>query len=163
MVAEGQFRGDLYYRINVIELAIPALRTRAEDIPMLTDHFLKRLGSSGNMPELTDTAYLKLKGHAFPGNVRELENILERALALTEGNVVDVDDIDLPESTEMERLAPGTEFYPGAEPLEAYLERIERKALADALDQCNHNKTGAAKLLGLTFRAFRYKLAKFGL
>ncbi len=161
LVAEGLVRSDFYYRINVIELILPPLRKRAEDIPLLTDHFLARLNTGDSNASLTESAYKKLKSYTFPGNVRELENILERALALSDTEVVDADDVDLPESKQgSSRMDTG--FYPGAEPLDAYLERIERKALADALAQSNDNKTEAAKLLGLTFRAFRYKLAKFG-
>ena len=103
------------------------------------------------------------KNHTFPGNVRELENILERAFALSDNEIVDADDIDLPGSMLEGEKATDSDYYPGAEPLEAYLERIERKALADALAQTNDNKTEAASLLGLTFRAFRYKVSKFGL
>ncbi len=162
LVAEGLVRSDFYYRINVIELILPPLRKRAEDIPLLTDHFLARLNTGDSNASLTESAYKKLKSYTFPGNVRELENILERALALSDTGVVDADDFDLPDSKQG-GSGMDTGFYPGAEPLDAYLERIERKALADALAQSNDNKTEAAKLLGLTFRAFRYKLAKFGL
>jgi len=162
LVAEGLVRSDFYYRINVIELILPPLRKRAEDIPLLTDHFLARLNKGDINTSLTESAYKKLKSYTFPGNVRELENILERALALSDTEVVDADDVDLPDSKQA-GSGMDTGFYPGAEPLDAYLERIERKALAEALAQSNDNKTEAAKLLGLTFRAFRYKLAKFGL
>ena len=163
-VAEDKFRSDLFYRINVIELGLPPLRERSEDVPALTDYFLERLSPNNGIPRLTDAAHQRLKAHSFPGNVRELENILERALALCENDVVDINDLDLPGSTvdsENPTAAPG--YYPGAEPLDAYLERLERKALLDALEQTRNNKTEAARLLGLSFRSFRYKLGKFGL
>jgi two-component system response regulator PilR (NtrC family) len=163
LVAEGIFRSDFYYRINVIELILPPLRERVEDIPVLTDFFLSRLAGGTGAARLTGGAYRKLKRYTFPGNVRELENILERAIALSDAETVDADDIDLPELGGETGTAPDAGFYPGAEPLDAYLERIERKALIDALAQANDNKTEAAKLLGMTFRAFRYKLTKFGL
>jgi len=163
-VAEEKFRSDLYYRINVIELALPPLRDRTEDIPALTEHFLERLSHEDKIPELTDAAHQKLRNHSFPGNVRELENALERALALCENDIVDSDDLELPSSILDSSQQPAQSgFFPGAEPLDAYLERVERKALVDALVESNNNKTEAAGLLGLTFRAFRYKLQKFGL
>ena len=168
LVAEDRFRSDLFYRINVIELMLPPLRERNEDIRTLTEHFLDKLarksGKNMSTAQLNDAAHEKLRTHSFPGNVRELENILERALALCENDRIGVDDLDLPASILGEASTSGdTGFFPGAEPLDAYLERIERKALLDALEQTGDNKTEAAKLLGLTFRALRYKLSKFGL
>ncbi|MFC1680183.1 sigma-54-dependent transcriptional regulator [Pseudomonadota bacterium] len=163
LVAEGLFRSDFYYRINVIELILPPLRERAEDIPVLADFFLKRLGDGQSAAKLTGMAYEKLKRHRFPGNVRELENILERAIALSDAEIVDAEDIDLPDSDPHNNAAMESGYFPGEERLDAYLERIEKKALADALATSNNSKTEAAKLLGLTFRAFRYKLTKYGL
>ena len=165
LVEQDQFRRDLFYRINVIELPLPPLREREDDIVELTEHFLKRLSPKpSNTPKLTQEAYKKLRSHAFPGNVRELENIIERALALCEGDTIGADDLDLPGSLEVNNVQIHDAGYLiGVEPLDQYLERVERKALVDAMEQAGNNKTEAAKLLGLTFRALRYKLSKFGL
>lgn len=164
LVEEDIFRRDLFYRINVIELPLPPLRDRSDDIIELTNYFLRRLThKTGRHPKLNQQAYNKLKTHLFPGNVRELENIIERTLALCEGDTISEDDIDLPRPNDVETGARSTDFVVGDEPLEQYLERVERNALVNALNQTGYNKTEAAKLLGLTFRAFRYKLSKFGL
>ena len=170
LVEADSFRRDLFYRINVIELLLPPLRNRLEDIPGLTEHFLGRLKPpSGDLPGLTDQAMQKLKRHDFPGNVRELENILERALALCEGDHIDHTDLDLPDSqraplpAEASQVAVETGFVPGSVPLEDYLEGIEKKAFTDALSRTQGNKTEAARLLGMSFRSFRYKLSKYGL
>ncbi len=164
LVEQDVFRRDLFYRINVIELSLPPLRERADDVVELTEFFLRRLThKSGRHPQLTEEAHKKLKNHLFPGNVRELENIIERTLALCEGDTIGEDDLDLPRPGENGPRGHHINFVVGDEPLDQYLERVERKALIDALQQTGHNKTEAAKLLGLTFRAFRYKLSKFGL
>lgn len=164
LVEDDVFRRDLFYRINVIELPIPPLRERADDITELTEYFLRRLSHrTGKIPHLNEQAYKKLRNHPFPGNVRELENIIERTLALCEGDIIGEDDLDLPRPSESSANTHHSDFVIGDEPLDQYLERVERKALIDALKQAGQNKTEAAKLLGLTFRAFRYKLSKFGL
>ena len=164
LVEEDIFRRDLFYRINVIELALPPLRERTDDIIELTEYFLRRLTlKTSRNPQLNEQAYKKLKNHPFPGNVRELENIVERTLAMSEGDTIGEDDLDLPRPGENGPNSHTTGFIIGDEPLDQYLERIERKALIDALNQTGQNKTEAAKLLGLTFRALRYKLSKFGL
>jgi two-component system response regulator PilR (NtrC family) len=161
MVQAGTFRQDLYYRINVIDLQIPSLRERSEDIPTLTDHILTRL-TGPNKPVISDAAMTALKRYRFPGNIRELENILERALALYEGNVIDVDDLNLPlVSAAMEADLP--QYDPSIENLEDYLDGIERKAITAALEENRWNKTAAAKQLGLTFRSFRYRLKKLNM
>ncbi len=161
LVAKGRFRQDLYYRINVIELRVPRLRERSEDIASLVDHFLTRITGGGSNPySLSEDSYAVLGRYPFPGNVRELENILQRAIALCDGNVITADDLGL---TEPETAESVNGYVPGGEPLESYLERIECQALTDALRQTGQNKTAAAKLLGMSFRSFRYKLDKFGI
>ena len=160
MVKAGVFRQDLYYRINVIDLVLPPLRERAGDIPMLAEHVLTKL-SGENKPALSAAALAALQRYRFPGNVRELENILERALALYEGNTIEVDDLNLPliaNSNYADSEQP--DYDPAKESLEDYLDGIERKAITTALEENKWNKTAAAKQLGLTFRSFRYRLKK---
>ncbi len=160
MVKAGVFRQDLYYRINVIDLVLPPLRERAADIPLLTDHILTKLASD-NKPSLSDNALAALQKYRFPGNVRELENTLERALALYDGNIIEVDDLNLPLMVSNESELP--DYDPAQESLEDYLEAIERKAITTALEENRWNKTAAAKQLGLTFRSFRYRLKKLSM
>ncbi len=162
LVATGQFRQDLYYRINVIELQVPPLRERTGDIPHLAAHISSRLAAEIDLPEpaLSAEALAALKAYPFPGNVRELENILERALTLCEGNRVRPEDLQLPArpAEEVTSAAPSADL-----PLEDYLESIERQAIVKALEETRYNKTAAAKRLGITFRALRYRLKKLGL
>jgi len=161
LVARNQFRQDLYYRLNVIELAVPSLHDRLEDIPELANHFLSRLSAgSETVPTLSESAYQALKNYSFPGNVRELENILERALALCDGATINKDDLGLPDAVPGKAAAS---YLPGDRPLADYLEDVEREALKAALEKTGHNKTAAAELLGMSFRSLRYKLAKYGL
>jgi len=162
MVEKGEFRQDLYYRINVIDLVSPPLRNRASDIPELAEHLLAKLASNNDQeqPSLSKDAIHGLKHYHFPGNVRELENILERALALYEGNTIELDDLNLPCSTE---LPKAEKFNPSEISLEDYLEDIEKEALSKALEENRWNKTETAKHLGLTFRSLRYRLKKLGL
>jgi two-component system response regulator PilR (NtrC family) len=168
LVEDGQFRQDLYYRLNVIQLPVPALHERREDIPMLAEHFLKPLAAhSDHTAYILDADALQaLSQYRFPGNVRELENILERATTLCEGSVIHADDLHLPGSA-TEPMAPDTqaapELEPGTVPLDAYMDSIEKEALLKALEQTRYNKTAAARLLGITFRALRYRLKKLGL
>ncbi|HVY66045.1 MAG TPA: sigma-54 dependent transcriptional regulator [Gammaproteobacteria bacterium] len=161
LVAEGTFREDLYYRINVIGLTVPPLRERGEDVLMLAHHTLSRLAAEQGVetPHLTAAAQKALLAYRFPGNVRELENILERALTLCSGEEIDVVDLQLPddEPTE-ERPSLGQES-----PLGTQLEEIERDAIVAALEQTRYNKTAAAKRLGITFRALRYRIKKLGI
>ncbi|MEJ2645050.1 MAG: sigma-54 dependent transcriptional regulator [Gammaproteobacteria bacterium] len=175
LVDEGQFRQDLYYRINVIELHVPSLRERFDDIPMLANHILARLAREvgGPMPELDPAALDALKRYGFPGNVRELENILERAMTLCEGTVIRESDLRLPDNgndsakAEVEPQPESTAISQnpaeGPAPLENYLDTVEKQAIIKALEQTRYNKTAAAKLLGITFRALRYRLKKLGL
>ena len=168
LVESGEFRQDLYYRINVIELKVPGLNQRREDIPQLAEYILARLthGQSGESPQLGQAALEALQRHDFPGNVRELENILERALTLCDGEEIQPQDLALPTAGSDAQQDSG--FDASAAPpegvaLEEYLETIERRAILNALEQTSNNKTAAAKLLGITFRAMRYRLKKLGL
>ena len=168
LVESGDFRQDLYYRINVIELKVPSLRQRREDIPQLAEHMLNRLteGQSAGHPLLGQAALEALQRHAFPGNVRELENILERALTLSDGTEIQPEELALPATDIAEPQTQAFEQPPPAPEgvsLEDYLEGIERQTILSALEQTHNNKTAAAKLLGITFRAMRYRLKKLGL
>jgi two-component system response regulator PilR (NtrC family) len=157
LVEQGEFREDLFYRINVIELRVPPLRERGDDVLMLAHHILSRLADGQGMPapRLTKAAQAALLSYRFPGNVRELENILERALTLCSEDAIDVDDIQLrPQS---EREAPNIDQSTS---LGSQLEDIERDAIVKALEQTRYNKTAAAKLLGISFRALRYRIKK---
>ncbi len=159
LVERGEFRQDLFYRINVIELNIPPLRERREDIPVLVDNILNRLATANGKPKprLDRDALEKLYKHPLLGNVRELENILERAITMCENDRIGVDELLLP--------APSQEDMPlDAElPLEQYLEQIERQKIEQALEETRWNRTAAAKKLGLSFRALRYRLNKLGI
>lgn len=167
LVAAGTFRQDLYYRINVIELKVPPLRERGGDIGLLATHFLERLADTygSTRTRLSADAWSALTRYRFPGNVRELENVLERACTLAEGAEITVDDLQLP-SDAGERSAPQTapaDAEPPDGELQTYLDDVERKRILDALEKTRWNKTQAAKLLGISFRALRYRLDKLGL
>jgi len=168
LVEAGDFRQDLYYRINVIELKVPSLRQRREDIPQLAQHIIEKLaGEQGiKVPHLGQTTLETLQRYGFPGNVRELENILERALTLSDGLDIHPEDLALPD-LEPSGGETGDALSLPAPPegvqLEDYLENIERQAILKALEQTDNNKTAAAKVLGITFRAMRYRLKKLGL
>ena len=162
LVADGSFRQDLYYRINVIELKVPALRERAADIDLMVDHFLEILSERAGMsrPVLSTRARVALRNYRFPGNVRELENILERAITLGEGDIIDVDDLNLPSN---DPAAHSDRAVTEAGELQSYLDDVERARILQALEQTRWNKTKAAKLLGISFRALRYRLEKLEL
>lgn len=162
-VAAGRFRQDLYYRLNVIELRVPPLRERREDIPLLTDRVLKRLaGDSGLAAAAVSTEALeKLKSYRFPGNVRELENMLERAYTLCEDDVIQPHDLRLAETSTAD--GGGEASLAQIDNLEDYLEDIERKLIMQALEETRWNRTAAAQRLGLTFRSMRYRLKKLGI
>ena len=162
LVEQGEFRQDLYYRINVIELSVPPLRERKCDIPVLSDHILSKLAVDNKAGDtlLSSDASVALKAYSFPGNVRELENILERAMALCEDNRIQVVDLDLPEENLMPVVSGPSA---GNVPLETFMDEIERQAIVNALEKTRWNKTAAAKQLGITFRALRYRLKKLGL
>jgi two-component system response regulator PilR (NtrC family) len=173
LVREGKFRQDLYYRLNVIELSVPSLRERPEDIPVLADHLCARLATTlgTGTPKLSADAVEALKQYDFPGNVRELENILERALTLCDGSEISAEDLQLPggsispalRATEHGAAGEMPIGPSGDESLDEYMARIEEAVIRDALVRANQNKTQAAKLLGITFRALRYKLEKLGI
>jgi len=162
-VASGRFRQDLYYRLNVIELRVPPLRERREDIAQLAEVMLKRLAqAAGESPaRLHPDALAKLQSYRFPGNVRELENMLERAYTLCEGEEIKPSDLRLSD-------APGAPENGEAslaqiDNLEDHLEDVERKLIMQALEETRWNRTAAAQRLGLSFRSMRYRLKKLGL
>jgi two-component system, NtrC family, response regulator PilR len=161
LVAEGRFREDLFYRINVIGLHVPPLHERGDDVLMLAHHTLIRLAAAQSMPtpNLTQQAQSALLDYEFPGNVRELQNVLERALTLCSGEEIDVDDLQLPS----ESVPAETRSVAHGAPLGTQLEEIERDAIVKALEQTRYNKTAAAKRLGITFRALRYRIKKLGI
>lgn len=194
MMEKGEFRQDLYYRLNVIQLKMPSLREHPEDIPELTNRLLRKLSASQglNPPSISTDAQLFIQQLAFPGNVRELENMLERALALCDGERISIKDLsmdDMPlltdrrtqrteqhvDSTELQAqtsaIPPITEaavkdqslLLPDDLNLSDYLEDIEKRTILHALERTNNNKTAAAKLLGISFRTLRYRLSKLGL
>lgn len=160
-VEQGSFRQDLYYRINVIELPMPSLGERQGDIELLAKHILNKLAKQNGcpLPRLEEAAKQRLLDYSFPGNVRELENILERAMTLCEEGVISEEDLALPKnSTAMEKQPTQTET-----PLDNQLEETEKQAIIEALEKSRYNKTAAAKLLGISFRALRYRLEKLGI
>jgi two-component system response regulator PilR (NtrC family) len=164
-VTAGEFRQDLFYRLNVIELKMPSLREIPEDIPLMVKLMLERIAqqSGVTLPELGDDAMRALKGYDYPGNVRELENILERAMALCDGKQIREADLYLTE----ESAAPGSvaSMLSGERtlPLHEYLDQIEREQILKALELTRFNKTAAAKILGITFRSLRYRLDRLGI
>lgn len=157
-VDKGAFRQDLYYRLNVIELRMPPLRERVEDVEPLVAAVLARLFGD-TPPRLSAEAITALQQYAFPGNVRELENILERATALCSGDVIEADDLHL----EPEDMGGVESAGRGSETLDDYLNRIERQAILEALQKTDGNRTAAARLLGVTFRSMRYRLERLGI
>ncbi len=164
LVASGQFREDLYYRINVIELRVPPLRDRGTDTGLLTEHILRRLGAG--TATLTPDARAKLTAYRFPGNVRELENVLERAVALS-GDVITADDIQIHQQGGEPPSEVPKAPLPGAAPdgplLGAKLDSLERETIVAALKEHRYNKTATARTLGLTLRALRYRMQKLGI
>ena len=167
LVKEGKFRQDLFYRINVIELYIPPLRDRKEDIPLLTKHILSKLSLESGIkaPELSGEAVSALDSYYFPGNIRELENILQRAITLCDGNLITPEDLQLPQ-LEDQMLNENTENQiqeKGDAALDSYLGDIERQTILEALEKTRWNRTKAAKILGISLRALRYRLEKLGL
>jgi len=177
LVAKGSFREDLFYRINVIELRVPSLRERPEDIPELAHHILRRLlrrAASDDPVEITPEALDLLSEYSFPGNVRELENILERASTLSIDGKIRAEDVRLRAVPRQQSTAPQvaaqiskqdapTDAQPNGEALEERLDGLERDAIVRALEQTRYNKTAAAKLLGVSFRALRYRIKKLGI
>jgi two-component system response regulator PilR (NtrC family) len=166
-IEKGHFRSDLFYRINVIEVQVPALRERKEDIGLLTHFIVEKLANEWQIekPVITPEALTALNQYAFPGNVRELENIIERAYTLCEGERIQASDLQLSNSEPALRTGDGV-LYHNSDPeqafgsLEEYLETLESKAIKLALERTRWNKTAAAKLLGISFRQLRYRLSK---
>ena len=161
LVNLGSFRQDLYYRLNVINLHVPALRERPEDIRLLANHILERLAAQDGvqLSALSERAVEALERYAFPGNVRELENILERAMTLCDGNVIGIDDLAIQKADKADEQAD----YVADDALDAVLESVEKQTILNALEQSRWNKTAAAKLLGISFGALRYRMQKLGL
>jgi two-component system response regulator PilR (NtrC family) len=157
-VRDGKFRQDLYYRLNVIELRMPALREMREDIPALAGAIVHRQAAAQQMaePQITPAALAALAEYDFPGNVRELENILERALALATVPMIDVRDLVL----EKRAISPDNSTDYSTLPLQEHLDHVEREAILKALEKTRYNRTAAAKLLGITFRALRYRMER---
>jgi two-component system response regulator PilR (NtrC family) len=165
-VESGKFRHDLYYRLNVIELRMPALRDMREDIPAIANAILDKLAQQTKvqLPRLDPAAMLSLAQYDFPGNVRELENILERALALCDGQQITTDDLQLtPPEVEVTQATSEGGPEAGKWPLQEYLDRVEKEAILEALEKTRYNRTAAAKLLGITFRAMRYRMERLGI
>ena len=161
-VRDGKFRQDLYYRLNVIELRMPALREMRGDIPVLAREILRKSAAedgAGTVPKLSPAALTSLQEYQFPGNVRELENILERAIALCSGEQIEKQDLQL--------TLPATGDIASGDisglPLQERLDRVEKEAILQALETTRYNRTAAAKLLGITFRALRYRMERLGI
>ncbi len=159
-VRDGKFRQDLYYRLNVIELRMPSLREMPDDIPILAGEILRR-SAGGEGVTLLPEAVDALRNYSFPGNVRELENILERALALSAGDSIGRDELQLA-SPSARSDAPLAADLAGL-PLQEHLDRVEKAAILEALEKTRFNRTAAAKLLGITFRALRYRMERLGI
>lgn len=157
MVASGDFREDLFYRINVIELQVPALKDRGNDVLQLAAHILERLGRSADM--LDQSAAAAILNYAFPGNVRELQNMLERAVTMSTGGLINEADLGIRQNSDS--LVSNDRGISGD--LGDQIVDVQRQAIVDALEKTRYNKTAAAKLLGLTFRQLRYRIKKLGI
>jgi two-component system response regulator PilR (NtrC family) len=162
-VARGAFRADLYYRLNVIEVRLPPLRQRREDVPLLAEHFLRRFGHEhGREVQISAEAMRRLERYDFPGNVRELENILERAVALTSSAVIGASDLPDERATAKPIEMPA-EFPAEGVDLERLVSDFEREWVTRALEQTGGVRKRAAALLGISFRSLRYRLEKLGI
>jgi two-component system response regulator PilR (NtrC family) len=166
-VDAGEFRQDLFYRLNVIEMKMPSLREIPEDIPRMVGEIMERLSRQSGQPrpEFTEEAMLALRRYDFPGNVRELENILERAMALCTDNAIRESDLYLTQATTRDKAVSAADGAVGTRglPLHDFLDQVEREAITKALEATRFNKTAAAKLLGITFRSLRYRLDRLGI
>jgi len=163
LVEAGKFRSDLFFRLNVIELPMPSLRERRDDIEELAHRFLKEITEQweeSEIPEISKEAMHSLKHHDYTGNVRELINILQRAVTMCEDNLIKPEDLML-EQVSVKESADNLGERDDDQTLDTYIEDIEKKMLEDALKKAHYNKTRAAELLGISFRSFRYKLKKF--
>jgi len=159
LVAQGRFRQDLYYRLNVIPISIPPLRERRDDIPPLIEHFLRKYARQGGPKQVSPEALALLLRYDYPGNVRELENAIEHAVVLSEGNTIQVADLPLQiQNAEWQQV-----IYPvpGGETMQ--LEELEKRAMLAALEKTNYNMTRAAAHLGITRRTLGYRIKKYGL
>ncbi|UTW47776.1 sigma-54 dependent transcriptional regulator [Bacterioplanoides sp. SCSIO 12839] len=167
LVDKEAFRQDLYFRLNVIQVCVPRLAERPEDIPLLTRHFIRKYAQEWGMPEvdLSPRAADALQRYSFPGNVRELENILQRAFTMAEGELISIDDLSLSDETQAmtQSHSDDGEMTIETNNLEAYLENIERLAITQALEATRWNKTAAAEKLGISFRALRYRCKKLAI
>ena len=173
LVEGGKFRHDLYYRLAVIELKMPPLREMLEDIPLLTGAVLQKLARAQGRTDvqIDKQAMAALVRYDFPGNVRELENILERALALCSENLIQLEDLQLTPPNEVLKAEDSAGTGPsnsaaapgGGAPLQEYLDEVEKAAILEALEKTRYNRTAAAKLLGITFRALRYRMERLGI
>jgi len=165
LTEKGEFRQDLYYRINVIELAVPSLRERPEDIPLLAKYFLHKIAEEWQTetPELDNNTLNALSEYSFPGNVRELENILERAMTLHENEIITLADLQLPSKSSEENKAKEDKVSSNEILLDPTLQQKEKEVIQQALEKTRYNKTAAAKLLGISFRALRYRIKKLGI
>jgi len=173
LVKQEMFRQDLFYRVNVIELLLPPLRDRVSDIPMLANHFMRKIAHAFacERPTLATGAMQKLQAYDFPGNIRELENVLERSMTLVDGDIIEAEDIQLANQTQI--IAPvvvqavsnpiGEVDLSAGDSMEEHLVEMEKSMILKALEETRWNKTAAAKKLGITFRVLRYRLAKLGL
>ncbi|WP_444918939.1 sigma-54-dependent transcriptional regulator [Microbulbifer sp. JMSA003] len=178
-VAEGRFRSDLFYRINVIEILVPPLRNRLEDIPLLIDLITKRLANNGGItpPAISHEALVALQDYSFPGNVRQLENILERAITLSNQKVIQLEDLSLESNKQVaithlpdhqqekaSQHATCNQFDPANHvSLDCFLQEVEKNIIEEALLKTRWNRTAAAEKLGISFRSLRYRLKKLGL
>lgn len=164
LVKSGQFRQDLFFRINVIELTVPPLREHTEDIPEIAEHIIERISREYDIekPVISSEVLKKFNSYDFPGNVRELENILERAMALSDGSEVTEENLHLIDIINPDDVSTVFEDK-GEFELDSYLEKIEKQVINEALEKARWNKTRAARLLGISFRTLRYRLEKLGL
>lgn len=164
-VETGAFRQDLFYRINVIEIRVPSLRERLSDVPILVKNYLKKLAHEAELDEvgISKPALKALANYSFPGNVRELENILERAYTLCEDDQIQAEDLQLGGADLQSDSARNTQEYTGGTPLDDYLESIEKQAILQALEETRWNRTAAAEKLGISFRQMRHRLKKLGI
>jgi two-component system response regulator PilR (NtrC family) len=165
LVEVGKFRSDLFFRLNVIELPMPSLTERRDDIELLAHRFLKEITDQweeSEIPVISNQAMRGLKDHQYTGNVRELINILQRAVTMCENNIIELDDLML-EHVPIKKPDHGLNERDDDQTLDTYIEDIEKKMLEEALEKARYNKTRAADSLGISFRSFRYKLKKFGI
>jgi two-component system response regulator PilR (NtrC family) len=166
-VEKGAFRQDLFYRLNVIQLRLPPLRERREDLPLLVDHFLRKFSAEHGrqLSGIEPDAMSALMSHSFPGNVRELENLIERAVTLAPGDRISADTLPTlsPMSTASAHASPAPGLPPEGLDLEKVVEDFERGIIIKALEHTRGNRTEAARLLGVTFRSLRYRLSKLGI